>query len=169
MKRAAILPAAAVLLAACNAKPMPGNLLGTYEVTAHTQNNSCGAGLAAADPWVFTVELSQDGTTLYWNTLDGSPMLSGPVDAHEHATMTSSTTENMDGTEAGLGPCNMQRTDSLTVALGAGTPPATFSATFTYGFAAQTGSDCSDQMSSAGGPYDAIPCTLGYTATATLR
>lgn len=75
-------------------------------------------------------------------------------------------TANVDGTDAGSGPCTMTRGDSVVVALGSGSPPGSFSGTITYDFSAAAGADCADQLTSAGGQYDAIPCTITYSMSA---
>jgi hypothetical protein len=77
---------------------------------------------------------------------------------------------NVDGTaDAGLGPCTMERDDTLTVTMGSGSPPTTFAATIKYAFSVTAGSDCSDQLTSGGGQYTTIPCTIEYTVTASRQ
>jgi hypothetical protein len=151
--------------AGCNETPLPGTQLGTYKVTGEAKTNTCGAGLGAPDPWVFDALLSQDGTTLYWSYMDGNPPLSGPL-ASKSAILSTSETANVDGNDAGLGPCTLARADAITVALGSGSPPTSLSGTISYSFTVPSGSTCSDQLTSAGGTYDALPCTLAYTITA---
>ncbi|HEX3770391.1 MAG TPA: hypothetical protein VHV30_05985 [Polyangiaceae bacterium] len=154
---------ACVPVLACNTG-LPGTTLGTFKVTAQVDTNTCGLG--APNPWTFDVELSQDGSTLYWSWLDGSPLLSGPI-ASSAATLTEMTQANVDGTDAGLGPCTMDRNDTLHVTLGSGTSPTTFIASIGYAISAVAGANCSDQLAAAGGQYNAIPCTMTYSATAT--
>jgi hypothetical protein len=151
---------AAPALAACGENKMPGTQLGTYKVTATSQTNTCGLG--APNPWTFDVQLSQDGSTLYWSWMDGTPYLSGPVSGTT-ADMTASEQANVDGTtDGGLGPCTMQRNDTLQVDLGSGS----FTGTISYAIAATPGSDCSDQLVSASGQYDQLPCSMTYSVTA---
>jgi hypothetical protein len=153
--------------AACGDTSMPGTTLGTYAVTAEAQTNVC--GLTAPNPWTFDVELSQDGTTLYWNWMDGSSYLSSPVDS-QSATLLAAEQVNVDGTaDGGLGPCTLERDDQLVVALGSGSPPATFTGTISYAISAVSGSDCSDQLSTVGGMYTTLPCTITYTMTSTRQ
>ena len=109
----------AVIASACS-NPLPGTMLGTYQVVAQSQTNVC--DLAASNPWTFDVELSQDGTTLYWSWMDGSAPLSGPITT-EAVTLLATEQVNVDGTaDGGLGPCNLERDDTLTLTLGTGSP-----------------------------------------------
>src|SRR5579863_8847280 len=104
MIRAASLPACALLAAlGCSQTPLPGTQLGTFKVTGQSKTNTCGLG--APDPWVFDAQLSQDGSTLYWSFMDGRPLASGTVTPAGVATITDTTTGNVDETEASLGPC----------------------------------------------------------------
>ena len=153
----------------CADQPMPGTMLGTFKVDANVKSNTCGAGLGAADPWVFSVQLSRLATTLYWGTMDGRPLLSGALDAQARATLRTTVTANVDGTDAALGPCTMQRTDEIDVALGSGAQPGSFTASFTYAIAPQEGAMCGDQLAASGGMYDALPCTLAYDASASRQ
>ena len=119
---AAAVCAAAFLGLGCSDSPLPGTLLGTYRVVGALQTNSCGA-LGAPNPWTFDVQLSQQGTTLYWSWLDGTAPLSNALAANA-TSLTVTSTANVDGTaDGGLGPCTMKRTDSVQVALGSGSPP----------------------------------------------
>jgi hypothetical protein len=164
-----------VLAAGC-ANPLPGTPLGTYQVTATNEANSCGSGLGAPGTYQFDVQLSEtDETTLYWNWLDNSPIASGalaPISSANpalQATLTASQSSNVDATDAGPGPCTMDRDDSVVVTLGTGTPPASFTGTMSYTFTAASCANCSDQLSTAGGMYDALPCAVTYTLAATLQ
>jgi len=159
--------ALAFLLLGCSASPLPGTVLGTYKATGQSTANTCGLG--APDPWTFDVQLSLSDQTLYWSWMDGSPLLSGPLNAQSQASLTDTKTGNVDGTDSGLGPCTLQRSDNLEVALGAGTPPNVFAATVGYSFSVTSGSDCSDQLMSSGGMYQTLPCSVSYTVAASHR
>jgi hypothetical protein len=163
---ASLVVAVLVALAPGCGNPLPGTMLGTYKVTAQAQINSC--GLAAPDPWEFDVQLSNDNETLYWSWMDGSAPLSDPL-ASDAATLTDSVSSNVDGTDAGAGPCTMTRNDSITVNLATGSPPGSFYGTITYDFAAAAGADCADQLTGAGGQYEALPCTVVYSMSATRQ
>jgi hypothetical protein len=152
----------------CSENPLPGTLLGTYAIVAQSQTNTC--GLAAPDPWTFDAELSQSGTTLYWSWMDGSAPLSNVMTTSSEATLLASEQVNVDGLpDGGLGPCTMERDDTLQVDLGTGSPPATFEGTVNYAFSAASGWDCADQLASAGGQYATLPCTITYSMTATRQ
>lgn len=141
---------------------MPGNTLGIYHVDASVQTNTCGAGLGAPSPWKFNVELSLAATKLYWNSMDGSPLLVGEI---------SGKAVSLDDTEGGSadsapdgapGPCTMERVETISLTLDSSSKPRSFNGTLTYAFSVVSGSDCSDQMSAQGGIYDTLPCTLTY-------
>jgi hypothetical protein len=142
-------------------------MLGTYGVTGTLETNTCGPGLGAPSPWSFSAEMSEDGTTLYWSWMDGSPPLYNVVNAQQ-VTLTATDTANVDGTaDGGLGPCTMVRDDTLQITLGSGSPPPAFTGSLTYTFSAASGADCTDQLGVTGGSYDTLPCSLGYTLSGT--
>jgi hypothetical protein len=154
---------AALVLVACNNNALPGTMLGTYAVTGTLTSNTCGQGLGAPSPWTFSIQMSEEGKTLYWTYQDGNPPLSSPLTASDTATLTSTESGNVDGTaDGGLGPCSMTRADTVKVDLAAGSPPPSFTGTLGYSFAAVSGADCSDQISANGGSYDALPCAMTY-------
>jgi len=157
--------AGGLIITACNATPLPGTQLGTFKVTATTSTNSCGSGLEAPSPWVFDVQMSENDSLLYWSWMDGSAPLSGALTSTS-ASVTNTTSVNVDPTDAGDGPCTMDRSDDLEITLSTATSPTSFTATITYTFSAASGADCSDQLASVGGAYDALPCTVVYSATA---
>jgi hypothetical protein len=149
----------AVVLTQCGLG-MPGTTLGIYTVSGVMQTNTCGAGLEAPSPWKFNVELSQQTSTLFWNAMDGSPLLTGTV-AGSAVTMDDTTSGTVDNTaDGGPGACIMTRSDVLALTFAAGTPPSAFTGTLTYNFSA--GPACSDQLSAQGGIYDTLPCTVAY-------
>jgi hypothetical protein len=111
--------------------------------------------------------LSKDSTTLYWKYADQSDTVSGVLDATNQATISTSQESNVDGTDAGAGPCTMDRTDTVVVKLDSATAPTSFSGTLTYAFAAASGANCGDQLVSGGGTYQTLPCTISYALTAT--
>jgi hypothetical protein len=163
--RFAVCAAAACLLAAgCSDSPMPGRVLGTYTVTGQSNSNTCGLG--APDPWKFTVQLSENGSTLYWSWLDGSPLLTGTASSSGQASLKSTQQLNADSTDAGLGPCTLVRDDDLEIALGAGTTPASFTGTISYAYTPAGGSTCTDVLSSGGGSFSSLPCAVSYGVTA---
>jgi hypothetical protein len=138
-------------------------MLGTYSVDAAIATNTCGPGLAAPNPWNFSAQMSEDGTTLYWSWMDGNPPLYGALSA-QSVTLTATDTANVDGTaDGGLGPCTMVRDDTVQVSLGSGSPPQTFEGSVNYTFSVASGADCEDQLGAMGGTYDTLPCSLSYS------
>jgi hypothetical protein len=160
---AALAGAMAIVCNACSDTPLPGRLLGTYKVVGEAQSNTCGLG--APNPWTFDVQLSEKGTLLYWSWLDGKAPLSAPIDALS-TTLTASEQANVDGTADGRdGPCTMERSDRIPLALAAGWPPPTFTGTIVFAFSASPGADCSDQLTARGGLYATLPCGITYTVS----
>lgn len=145
---------------------MPGQPLGTYKVVGQPQANTCGLG--APDPWTFTVRLSLQRSTLYWDWLDGSPLLSGRL-TQSQASLVDSAEVNADSTEAGLGPCTLQSSADLELALSAGSPAGGFSGTIAYAYTPASGATCVDALSSGGGMYSALPCSVTYSLTGTRQ
>jgi hypothetical protein len=158
--------ASLAILPACGSASMPGHLLGTYKVVGQSKSNSCGLG--APNPWTFDVQLSQQQETLYWDWLDGSPLLSGTLSqgAQPSTTITDSATVNADSTDAGLGPCTLDTASNMQIDLGAGVPPGRFTGTLSYSYTPASGATCSDVLTTAGGMYEQLPCTVTYTVIA---
>jgi hypothetical protein len=148
---------------ACASTALPGTPLGTFKVTALALTNTCGLG--APDPWTFDVELSRSGSTVYWSWMDGSAPLSGPVSASSQARFTNSEAANVDGTDASLGPCTLQRSDDLEIDLA----PTAFTGTIGYSFSIAGGADCSDQLITSGGQYQTLPCSMTYSVAASRQ
>jgi len=166
MRFIACAAAACVLTAAAfSDSPMPGRVLGTYTVTGQAKSNTCGLG--APDPWKFTVQLSMQGSTLYWSWLDGSPLLSGPASSAGQVSIKNSQQVNADSTDAGLGPCTLVRDDDIELALPSGSTPGGFSGTIGYTYAPANGATCTDVLSASGGTFANLPCAVSYDVTAT--
>ena len=162
---ATTLVVAAVAGVSCGTN-LPGRTLGTYKVTGTLTGNMCGEGIDAPDPWQFDVQLSETASTMYLNWMDASPLLSGPRTSPTEATLSGYQVANVDATGATMGPCDLQRSDLVKIALGVDTPPSSFRGTIRYTFSAQQGSDCTDQLTASGGTYSALPCGMSYSITA---
>ena len=164
-------------LGACVASPssLPGTALGDYSVVGTLGANTCGSGIGARNPWDFTASLSKDGSTLYLENQDGSDEVSGTVDAADDtsATLVSAVTANVSATNASAGPCNLTLSTSFELKLDSVTAPSSFTgkASYTYSVATSISSttDCTGQLSSAGGKYATLPCTVEYTLKATRK
>jgi hypothetical protein len=87
--------------------------------------------------------------------------------------VTSVVTTNADATEAGAGTCNLTTTSTFTVDLNSSSSPTSFSGTAVYSTEVSTTvsstTNCTDQLSSSGGMYDTLPCTVSYTLSATKQ
>jgi len=146
--------------------PLPGTALGTYNVTGTLVTNTCGTTLGAPNPWTFSTQMSEDGTTLYWEETN-SPMLTGTMTSATEGSITSTETANVDATEAGPGLCDLQNATTIGVTLGPGSPPSSFTGTISYVFSAAAGisttNNCTDQLTASGGSYDTLPCTVTYS------
>ena len=164
-----------VVLVGCATKdPLnPGTTVGTFHVEAKLTSLSCGG--TAPDPWAFDVKVSHDGDTVYW--IQGGTPISGTVDADGHTAFSAQTVSDVrDGTTKQAG-CSLARTDNLGVyLLDATTKPTTdpttltsFSGQLSYAYAPTDGSDCGDQLTSAGGSWQALPCAVTYDVTGTLK
>ena len=77
--------------------------------------------------------------------------------------------DDVDATEAGSGKCTLQRNDTLSFTLAAGTTPASFTGTYTFITTPANGANCSDQLTSGGGSYGVLPCTIAYTMKGTRQ
>jgi hypothetical protein len=152
---------------------LPGTALGTYNVTGTLGTNTCGTGLNAPSPWTFTAQMSEDGSTFYWEPSGGTEM-SSTMTSTTQVDISTTVTANVDATEAGAeGPCDLQSTTTVDLALAASSPPSSFTGSITYTFQASTSvsstTDCTDQLSASGGPYDTLPCTATYSITGALQ
>jgi hypothetical protein len=156
--------AAVCLMMACSDSSMPGRVLGMYTVTGQSKSNTCGLG--APDPWKFTVQLSENGSTFYWSWLDGSPLLSGPTSSSGQVSLKNTQQVNADSTDAGLGPCTLERDDDLEIDLATGSTPASFTGTISYAYTPTTGSTCTDVLGASGGSFTTLPCAVSYDVTA---
>jgi len=159
---------AVTLLTACADTPLPGTLLGTYKVVAQAQSNTC--GMAGPNPWTFDVQVSEDGQRFYWSWLDGTPPLSAFMTSSTAISLLATQQANVDTTaDGGMGPCVLERDDTVAVTLGSGSPPGSFTGTVGYDFSVPVGSICTDQLAAAGGAYTELPCTMTYSMTATRQ
>jgi hypothetical protein len=169
-----LLLAAASVLSSCGPSPgLPGTSLGTYNVSGALVTNTCGAGLGLPNPWTFTAQMSEDGTSLYWEMAGGSSV-SGAMSSSTQVNITAIDTANVDTSEAGVaGPCDLTGTTVMALALATGSPPPAFTGSISYTYAAATGvsstTNCTDQLSASGGQYDTLPCTASYSLTGTRQ
>jgi hypothetical protein len=154
-----------IALAACTDTAMPGTQLGTFKMTATPTSNTCGAAMAAPAEWTFDFELSKDADLVYWR--QNGKLVSGPIGANRTAKIETEVTSVVVASGPGVVGCVMKRADTVTVVLPSDTDVASVSGTISMAISMVDGSDCQTQLAVYGGTYDAIPCTvdLSYTAT----
>jgi len=165
-------------LSACvaPASSLPGDSLGKYDVLATLGTNTCGSGIDAMNPWHFTADMSKDGSTLYFANEDGSDEVSGGYDGSDEtsATLVSAVTKNVNDATANLGTtCNLTLTTTYALTLGTTSPLSTLTGSASYAYSVATAissnTDCTTQLSSAGGKYATLPCTVTYSLKATRQ
>ncbi len=158
---------AAAIAAACGAACVmhePGTSLGTFAVTGTLATQTCGSGVTPDNPWTFNVRLSRDTHTLYW-LQDASPPISGYIDPQGNASLTSSSTYDLQsGADGGAPYCGVVRTDTFTAALGTGAVTS-FKGTLAYHYDVAQGADCSGVLPAAG--FGTMPCDVSYELAAT--
>lgn len=164
------------LVAACSGKDpySPGTKLGTFHVTAALTHTSCGA---TPNPWEFDVKLNHEGSTLYW--IQGGVPIEGRVDAAARAQLEAEIVEEVRAADprAKRDACAIARTDVLALTLlGADAAPTSdpslataFDGKLVFTFAPTAESDCSDQVTTAGGGFDALPCEVHYDVSGAFK
>ena len=160
MKRSILLVAAFLAVACSGTDKMPGTALGTFSVTAKQAANTCGSGLGAADPWTFNMELSLDGSTLYWREPGGT--VSAALDSSNQAKFSGTYAES-EGGEAGVPLCTLTRTDTTLVKLDSKTDAKAVSGTVSFGYTIDSGTDCKAALAASGGVFDTLPCLVTYS------
>lgn len=157
-----------VAAAACD-NPNPGAPLGTFAVTSALGTDTCGGTAADTSPGSFNVTLSNDQGVVYWFPDTGGSATRGSINAARSVTITEVVADNVDATDAGAGPCTLQRNDTLTFTLAAGGAPASFTGSYSFTVTPAIGAACSDQLVAHGGGYAALPCTITYTLAGTRQ
>jgi len=153
---------------ACD-NPTPGTVLGTYTVSSTLSTNTCGGAVAETDPGSFDVTISNDHGTVYWFPNTGGTSTSGTISSARTVSISEVLSDNVDATDGGSGKCTLQRNDTLRFTLAAGSPPASFTGTYTFILTPANGANCSDQLTSGGGAYTVLPCTIAYTMDGTRQ
>lgn len=148
----------------------PGEPVGQFRVTAKLTGSTCGQ---TPDPWQFDVKLRHDMSNLYW--VQGDAPVKGQVDTSARAVLESVDTRTLRAADPKyqVPACTVSRKDTLEVVLASERGPAVdvasttkFTGTLKYAFAPTSGSDCSDQLLSTNGDYEALPCEIRYELTA---
>lgn len=142
----------------------PGEKLGTFVVQGKLLGTTCGK----ADPTLrYEVGLSREGDTLYW--LQGPSPIPGTIDASRRVRIeaTASAKVVAEDRASGSPGCTLERRDTLSAALD-GEPIRGFSGAIVYRFGVVEG-DCMSELSSQGGDYATLPCTMTYEVVATPK
>ena len=151
----------------------PGTAVGTFHVEAKLTSLSCGG--TAPNPWTFDVKVNHEGETVYW--IQGGTPISGTVDNDGHTAFAAQTVTDLRAGTTKQSGCSLARTDNLGMyLLTADAKPTTdpttlssFTGQLSYAYTATDGSDCTDQLTSAGGTWQALPCAVTYDVTGTLK
>ena len=151
----------------------PGQPIGTFRVTATLTSSTCGQ---PPNPWEFDIRLNRDGTTLYW--VQNQLPVAGDVDRLAHTKLDAEATSEIRKADEQrkLAACTLVRKDSIEMLLATedkkpAVDPAdvyTFQGSLSYTFAPVDGSECGDQLTAAGGGYDALPCVVQYSVTGAM-
>ncbi len=144
---------------------LPGEPLGTFQVTARITDSSCGPGaLGSQDLWEFQVELAADGAEIYW--LNGDDTVTGRLAGDQISfSFDSAGTVQLIEPRPGMPGCAVTRTDRASGVLDAAEDVRGFSGSLSYGFVPGAGSDCSEAIGVEGGFYS-LPCEIRYTMRA---
>jgi hypothetical protein len=147
----------------------PGNLLGTFHVTATRTANTCGEGALGTQPtWAFDVKLARDPGAIFWN--NGVEMIHGDLDAdlvtfHFDTGVVINMRMEADGPRP---PCSISRHDQAKGVLSApGDDVKGFSGSLAYDFAPTAGSMCEDLIDSPTPIVATLPCGFAYKLEAT--
>jgi hypothetical protein len=156
---AAVFP---LLLVGCE-NPTPGTALGTFSVTTGLTTDTCGGTVAEADPGDFTVVISDDNGVVYWFPQTGGSSVSGGLASDGNVTIGEEVAGNVDGVDGGNGACTLDRMDTLSFTLPPGNAPASFTGSYSFTVSVASGSICTDQLTTSGGGYGTLPCTVTYS------
>jgi hypothetical protein len=146
----------------------PGDRLGTYHVSGALKSDSCQAAVLGVTPtWAFDVKLSRQDETLYW--LNGEEAIPGTIASDGRSfTFQSGVVVTLDPPRGVHPGCVVDRSDAGTGKLSSsGTDVKTFSIDMSFGYAAESGSQCGG---SAGvgveGGFATLPCVVSFSMTA---
>jgi hypothetical protein len=168
-------------------EPLPGDAIGSFSVSAVETANTCGEGALGETPtWSFAVNLSKDGTTIYWDS--GSGPVTGvlaadamgfsfsntivtdmrpPADPDPETDSTGTFGVGGGFTMPALPPCSMARVDSAVGTLSSTVDPiASFSGSLTYAYAPTPGSSCADLVTgtiTTPPQFQTLPCGMTFS------
>lgn len=175
---------AALLCAACG-PDLPGEVVGTYTVSMHLGDNSCGKpALPVADGTNYAVELRADGERGYWRR-PKIPPIEGHYDGDGGFAFTFEALFDIGDPDAGTAGCRLYRDEVLNgrvvIASDAGTaddagdtgttsdaataaspPEPALSGQYTYTFRTDTSGICANNPGPLG-VYQRLPCSVSYS------
>jgi hypothetical protein len=144
----------------------PGDALGTYHLTGTLVNDSCKAAvLGVTSDWQFDVELSREGSTLYW--LNGQEAIPGTIASDgmsfDFESGVAVTLQAAQGAQLG---CIVDRSDAANGKLSSSSTDVTkFSVNMSFAYSQESGTQCAGFVGVEGG-FAGLPCTVSYTLTA---
>lgn len=183
MKR--VLALAPLLVLSCT-NQLPGKTIGTYRVVMALAENTCGSQAAILqDGKRYSVEIREDSDRGrgYWRIADRSPV-EGSLDEDRNFKFMFSSLVASEGPDAGPDACRLVQDEVLSGSVrafddsdggSADAGPAksggltTLVGEHVLRISSYLGSDCSRALMSAGGPFEALPCTIRYTLSGTER
>jgi hypothetical protein len=144
----------------------PGDLLGTYDVSAKLEQSTCGSGaFGSVESWRFQVKLSRFESDLYW--LNGREAIVGGI-GKDGRTFSFDSRVDVDipPEESGDAECRIRREDSATGKLSDdGVDVETFEGELSFRYGIISDASCEGFLLSPGAPAR-HPCAIGYTMTA---
>lgn len=146
----------------------PGDRLGTYHVTGSLTTDTCQASalLGETSSWAFDVKLSREASTIYW--LNGEEAIPGTIAADGTTFGFQSGVEvPLEAAQGARPGCTVIRSDSASGVLSSSSTDVDgFSVNMSFGYAVETGSQCSAYVGVQGG-FASMPCRVSYSMTAT--
>jgi hypothetical protein len=182
---------------ACEPEEPPGELIGTYDIVGHLEDNTCGStAMPAVNPLLFEAQIRDDDGVGVWIPPKGSAMVLGSISAdgkfsfrQEIQFEVEQDTEpdylSYDEIDPGGGASTCVLTQAEIIqgnvlrhdlegpgdAGGMDLPDdgPELNGTNTIDVSAASGSDCSPSTSAGGGPFLALPCRIYYTLEGTRQ
>jgi hypothetical protein len=140
----------------------PGDMLGTFDVTAELDQSTCGEGaLGSTDDWRFQVKLSRFQHDLYW--LNGREAIVGSI-GKDGRSFSFETRVDVDiPVEQGGDPaCRIERSDAAAGKLSDDDATVeSFEGTLSFTYRAEDVLDCEPWLLTPGAPAR-LPCTISY-------
>jgi hypothetical protein len=143
----------------------PGDRLGTFHASGNLTSDTCQAPLlGVTSQWQFDVKLSREADTLYW--LNGEEAIPGTIASDgtnfDFQSGVDVTLQAAQGAQPG---CIILRSDTANGVLSSSTTDvSSFTIDMSFGYAAETGTECAGWVGVQGG-FTALPCAVSYSLT----